>query len=136
MVALTEEENLPPAAAALFARPGATILAVPARVSEAQARTIVPQLLELLDMPLHLPEGTAGYGFRMSGTSFIVVEDWLERGRTTHVRLRASAHASRATAANVNDHVSVPVRRDGQDWVLEATLRPGDGTLFAIKEEV
>jgi hypothetical protein len=134
-VALTQQMDLPAGAAELFQRPNATILALPGRLSDEQARTVVPQLQKLLDMPLTLPSGTAGYGFRMSGTTFVVVEDWLEQGRTANVRLRASNHATRATACNVNDHVAVPVHRDGDDWVIAATLRPGDATLIALEEE-
>jgi hypothetical protein len=135
MAALTQQTTLPAGAAELFQRPNATIIHVPGRLSDEQARMVVPQLQKLLDMPLTLPAGAAGYGFRMSGTSFLVVEDWLEQGRTTNVRLRASSHATKATACNGNDHVSLPVRRDGSDWVIEATLRPGDATLIALEEE-
>jgi hypothetical protein len=135
MVALTEEKTLPAGAEELFQHANATILQMPGRLSDAQARTALPQLQKLLDMPLLFPAGAAGYGFRMSGTSFLVVEDWLEQGRTASVRMRASNHASKATACNVNDHIALSVHRDGGDWIIEATLRPGDATLIALEEE-
>ena len=135
MVALTTAKHLPAGAAEIFRRENAHILPVDAaNLTAEQARTLVPQLQKQMPIQLRLSAGLAGYGFRMDGTSFVVVEDWLEQGRTGEARLRASAGMSKATACSVNDHVSVPIRRDGDDWVITAPTRPGDGTLLAIQE--
>ena len=92
-----------------------------------------PILTSHLDLPLRLPEGTAGYGFTDGGLSCVVVEDWLDQGRTVSVRVHAGAGKS-AHAVNVNDHEPLQVHRDGGDWVVELPLRPGDGALIALSE--
>lgn len=132
----SETTNLSAEANALFARPGATLLEVTAQELTLQAaRQLAPRLHTLLDLPLRVPEGTSGYGFKMNGLDFIVVEDWLERGRTANVRVRASEQARAARACNLNDHANVPVRQDGKEWVLETALRSGDGALLVLEEE-
>jgi hypothetical protein len=136
IVAFTTEKDLPPGAASLFSMPNATILPVPGRLTDEQARMVVPQLQKVLEVPLVFPDGIGGYGFRMSGTSFVVVEDWLEKGRIVPVRLRASSGAGKATACSANDHIPLPIHRDGVDWVIEVPTRPGDGNLIAIREEI
>jgi hypothetical protein len=50
------------------------------------------------------------------------------------VRYRADAKATAVYAVDVNDHRSLPVRRDGPDWCIDVALRPGDCALIAIEE--
>ena len=102
--------------------------------TEAQARQVVPGMIRDLQVPLRFPSGTAGYGFDMQGLHFVVVEDWLESGRMVAVRLRASPGARTARACDVNEHLPLAVHRDGNDWVVETPLRPGDGALIALEE--
>jgi hypothetical protein len=89
---------------------------------------------EVLSADLQFPAGTSGYGFVRGKQKFVVVEDWREQGREVAIRLRAGAGASSATAVNVNDHLPVDVKRDGQDWVVSFATRPGDGTLLCVEE--
>jgi hypothetical protein len=96
-------------------------------------RVLAPLLTSHLDLPVRLPEGTAGYGFTDGKLSFIVVEDWLDQGRTVSIRLHAGTGKS-AHAVNVNDHEPLVVRRDNNDWVIDLPLRPGDGALIALSE--
>jgi hypothetical protein len=100
------------------------------------ARDLAPLLKKALDIQISFPTGTAGYGFASQGKKFIVVEDWREEGRVIELKLRASAQAKSARAVNVNSHQTLTVRRDGGDWVIQLPIRPGDGVLVAIDEEV
>jgi len=111
-------------------------LFIPADANQVDAddmRVLSPLLASHLDLALKLPEGTAGYGFTDGGLSYIVVEDWLDEGRTVEVRLRAGSGKS-ARAVNVNDHEPLSVHRDKDDWVIELPLRPGEGALVALSE--
>ena len=90
--------------------------------------------IRVLFLPITFPTGTAGYGFTCQGLRCIVVEDWLEQGRTVSLRLRATPGMSAVHAVAVNDHLPLATRRDGDDWVIELPLRPGDGELVAIME--
>jgi hypothetical protein len=122
-------------AASLLKRPGVVVLDGEAKTLTASAAVrLRPKIHAGLKLPIIFPEGTVGYGFKMGSTSFIVLEDWLEEGRETTLRVTATAGAKTARACNVNDHLNVPIRRDGDHWQLAVTLRPGDGTLFAIEE--
>jgi hypothetical protein len=123
------------AAAAIFKQPGVVTLDGHAlSFSAAAALRMRPQIHSGLKLPIIFPEGTTGYGFKMGSTNFFVIEDWLEEGRATNLRIRCMTTAKTARACNVNDHVNVPVKRDGDFWQLAITLRPGDGTLFALEE--
>jgi len=122
-------------AANLLKQPGIVLLEGEAKdLTPSAATTLFPRIHAGLKLSIIFPEGTTGYGFRMGKTNFIVVEDWLEEGRETTLRVRALGPAKTATACNVNDHVNVQVQRDGEHWHLAITLRPGDGTLFALEE--
>lgn len=96
-------------------------------------RVLAPLLSTHLRLPIQFPEGTAGYGFTDGGLSYLVVEDWLDEGRTVAIRVHAGPGKS-ARAVNVNDHESLPVHRDKDDWVIDLPLRPGDGALIALSE--
>jgi len=100
------------------------------------ARSLAPLLKKALDIQISFPTGTAGYGFVSQGKKFIVVEDWREEGRNIEVRLRAATNSKTARAVDVNSHQNLVVRRDGADWVIQLPIRPGDGALVAIDEEV
>jgi lipoprotein-anchoring transpeptidase ErfK/SrfK len=134
LAAFAKVQSLRPEARALFETPGTILLPAAGDFTASQARQLAPRIQQVLDIPVRFPEGTAGYGFQMSGVRFLVIEDWLEQGRVAAVRLHATAGKTTARAIDVNDHTSLPVRRDGSDWVIEAPLRPGDGMLLAIAE--
>jgi hypothetical protein len=132
----SEGGTMKPGAVPLSHRPGVTVLNSSAiDVTALEAKALATQLIQALQIPLQMPVGTAGYGFQSSGVSFVVVEDWMEEGRTVAVRLKASAGARQAQACQVNEHAPVKVTREGAFWVIEAPLRPGDGLLLAVREE-
>jgi hypothetical protein len=119
----------------LIVTPGTLFLATPAEdLTTEQAQALAVAMKQWTALPITFPAGTAGYGFMSQGLSFVVVEDWLEEGRTVALRLRAGAGATAARAVDVNDHRPLTVRRDGDDWVMDLPVRPGDGTLVAIEE--
>ncbi len=104
------------------------------QLTAADARALAPLLRERLALPITYPAGTSGYGFTSNGRGFIVVEDWLEQGRTVSVRLRAKSGATGLHAADANDHRPLTAKRDGADWLIEIPLRPGDAALVAFEE--
>ena len=104
------------------------------RSAESLTRAEAAAFAAQFTLPLTFPAGAAGYGFRMSGLQFIVVEDWQEQGRTVLVKLRATPGRNTATACNVNEHTPLRVKREGDSWIIETPLRPGDGTLIALEE--
>ena len=104
------------------------------QLTGADARALAPLLRERLALPIAFPAGTSGYGFTSNGRGFIVVEDWLEQGRTVAVRLRAKPGAKELRAADANDHRPLTAQRDGADWLIELPLRPGDAALVAFEE--
>lgn len=110
------------------------IAAAAESLTPAGAQALAPLFQAQLQLPLAFPVGTAGYGFVSQGQKYVVVEDWLEQGRTVQVRLRADPQAGKARAVDVNDHRPVEVRRDGADWLIELPLRPGDGALICVEE--
>jgi len=134
MVAFSVAPTLEARTAALFQQPDCLIKMAPAELSSFDAEQLVPSLKKMLDIPLTFGEGVSGYGFTMSGTQFVVVEDSRNIGRKAQVRLRASEGKTSARACEVNDHHPIAVRRDGLDWVLEVDLRPGDAQLVALRE--
>jgi len=103
-------------------------------LTEAEGRELAPLLKEHLQLPLRFPVGTAGYGFRSSGRSFIVVEDWREEGRVATVYLKAAPGAKGVRAASVNEHLPLKVSREGSEWAIEIPLRPGDAELICLEE--
>jgi hypothetical protein len=96
-------------------------------------RVVAPLLSSRLELPVQFPEGIAGYGFTEGKLSYIVVEDWLEQGRVVSIRLRAGPGKT-PHAVNVNNHETLAVHRDKDDWVIDLPLRPGDGALIAFSE--
>jgi hypothetical protein len=137
IAAFAAPSTLSGAAAKLFPHPNALLIDYAAQdLNATKASKLFPKLQENLQLPIAFPKGTAGYGFKMGSTSFIVVEDWLEQGREAVLRVKASTRAARARACNINDHVKVPIHRDGEAWVLNLSLRPGDGAVFVIEEEI
>jgi hypothetical protein len=93
---------------------------------------LAPILERWLDLPITFPAGTMGYGFLSGGRTMVVVEDWQEKAREIAVRIRASGASARAVS--LNDHASLPVRRDGGDWVVTLPIRPGDGDVVILEE--
>lgn len=134
MVAFSTAPSLNPGTNALFAQPGALIHIAPTQMNSAQAMQLAPSLHSLLQLPLRFEPGVMGYGFTMSGTNFIVLEDARNLGRTTQVRLRATPGTRSAQACEVNDHHPLALRRDGAWWLIDTPLRPGDGQLIALDE--
>jgi hypothetical protein len=98
-------------------------------------QNVAKSIRDTLSTGLQLPAGTAGYGFVRGKQQFIIVEDWREEGRDLTVRLHATPGIATASGVNVNDHVPVSVKRDGDDWVVQFPTRPGDGTLLCIEEK-
>ncbi len=114
-----------------------TMLFVPLQrlpLTEREGEELAPILKAHLDLPLRFPSGTAGYGFRSNGRSFIVVEDWREEGRTVTVTLKAKAGVKELRAASVNEHAPLKVSREGGEWAIEIPLRPGDAELICLEE--
>jgi hypothetical protein len=62
----------------------------------------------------------------------VVVEDWQEKAREISVRIRASGASARAVS--LNDHASLPVHREGGDWVVMLPIRPGDGDVVVLEQ--
>jgi len=101
----------------------------------AKANDLHKAMLQAGELAITYPPGTGGYGFISSGAKFIVVEDWREQPRTLELRLRVTTGMQHATAIEMNEHHSLPLRRDGEDWVIILTTRPGDGNLIMIREQ-
>lgn len=92
------------------------------------------QLVRSLSKDITFPEGVAGYGFQMGDKTCIVIEDWLEEGRTFKVRVRADPLTNQAYATELNNHQALNVQRKGQDWVIHAATRPGDGNVIVLSQ--
>jgi hypothetical protein len=136
VAAFADRARLKSSAAALFSYPNALLIdCAPQDLDAGRAARLLPGLRDALQLPIRFPKGAAGYGFKMGKTTFIVVEDWLEQGRDVCVSVKATAKAAVARACNVNDHIGIPVRRDSEAWLLNVTLRPGDGVLIALEED-
>jgi hypothetical protein len=99
----------------------------------ADLRSILPTIKQVLSADLELPAGVGGYGFTMGQQRYVVLEDWREEPRTFAVRVKAKADEQGVMAVNVDDHSSLNVSRDGDDWVIQVPTRPGDGTLICIE---
>jgi hypothetical protein len=72
----------------------------------------------------------------MGDTKFIILEDWREEGREVTLRVQAHTAAKSASACDVNEHAALSVRADGPLWAITVPLRPGDGTIIALTEEI
>jgi len=135
LAAFAERRRLSGMANDLFMQPGTLLIEKSAAtLTRAEAVAIAAQLQQTLNLVLQFPEGTAGYGFRCQDTSFIVVEDWLEQGRRSELRVMKSRGARSAAACNVNDHRTLTIRDGGDAWLVDLPLRSGDGVLIALKE--
>jgi len=95
-----------------------------------------PILKQGLDLPITFAAGTSGYGFKMEGRSYIEVEDWLETGRTVSIRLKADPKAQSARACELNENHSVPVTREGNDWVMTFPIKPADANVICVEEQL
>ena len=93
---------------------------------------LAPILERWFDLPITFPAGTMGYSFLSGGRTMVVVEDWQEKAREISVRIRASGASARAVS--LNDHASLPVHREGGDWVVMLPIRPGDGDVVVLEQ--
>jgi hypothetical protein len=96
------------------------------------AQQLAPILQKWLDLPITYPEGTMGYGFTSGKQEFIEVEDYLEKGRTVTLRVKATSDS--VHAIELNDHEPLTVTRDGTDWLIQLPLRPGDGDVVVLEK--
>jgi hypothetical protein len=136
LAAFADNDSLRPAARSLFSKPNATLLnTTAANMDRDQAKVIASRLTENLPIPLSFSRGTAGYGFTMGDTKFIVIEDWLEQGRTVSARIKASGKTAHATACLVNDHRPINLTLEEDTWIVDVPIRPGDGLLVALREQ-
>lgn len=125
------------AASRLLDLPGILLVeADPATLSHQSAAHLAATLQQALRLPIVFPAGTTGYGFLMGNTKFIVLEDWQEEGREVVLRVEAHPAAKSASACDVNEHAPLSLRADGASWAITVPLRPGDGTIIALTEEI
>lgn len=103
-------------------------------VSDAEMKSMIPVLQNLLPSRLVFAEGTSGYGFYFGTIICAVVEDWLEQGREITIKFKISPNAKAARACELNGHHELAVNRDGQYWAVSLPQRPGDGNLICLKE--
>ncbi|GGG62867.1 hypothetical protein [Edaphobacter dinghuensis] len=108
----------------------------PASLSQEAASQLASSLHRALRLPIVFPSGTTGYGFLMGATKFIVLEDWQEEGREVVLLVQARTSAKIANACDVNEHTRLNARAEGTMWAITVPLRPGDGTIIALTEEV
>ena len=128
-------QALSPQATALLQRQGVTSLPLQASaLAPDTAAEISGVLHQALDLPIVFPAGTAGYGFRSGGVTYVVVEDWQEQGREIQVQVKASRSTGSAAACDVNEHRPLGITRQGAWWHIDLPIRPGDGVLIAVKE--
>jgi hypothetical protein len=104
-----------------------------ANLTSPAAQEVAAILHDWLALPITYPDGTMGYGFTSGKQKFIEIEDWLEKGRT--VTLRVKADADSAHAIELNEHQPLTVSRDGGDWLIQLPLRPGDGDVVVLEEK-
>jgi len=115
---------------------GGTLL-IPVSAADLTAETatrLAPVLHDTLLPPVEFPPGTSGYGFVSGGMKCVVLEDWLEQGRTVTLRVRVTPGATGAMAVEFNDHQSLTVTRDGEFWSIQVPLRPADGEIVGLVE--
>ena len=105
-------------------------------LSQEAVSRLASTLHQALRLPIIFPPGTAGYGFLMGNIKFIVLEDWKEEGREVVLRVEARPSAKLANACDVNEHVGLNVHVEGDSWAITVPLRPGDGTVIALMEEI
>jgi hypothetical protein len=110
--------------------------AEPGKMSQEEANALAPILRKALAQVITFPSGTTGYGFVSNGRNFVVVEDWREEGRVAELRVRADSQATALLAVDTNDNRPLQTVKDGENWVIQLPLRPGDASLVAFKEIV
>ena len=136
LAAFQGDGKLSETAAHLFSNPNTLLIPGPAAAfTSLAALDLAPRLHSTLQLPVRFPAGTSGYGFTSQGLRYVVLEDWREEGRTVQLRLHATAGLHIAHAVDVNDNRPLAVSRDGDWWVIDAPLRPGDGSLICVKEQ-
>jgi len=137
MVAFAKESDLSEEARELFSRPRALILEAQAdQLGRSEALSVAEQTHGALSQLITFPPGTAGYGFRCQGLTFVVLEDWLEQARPIQVSIAKSNHAVSATACNANDHRTLHVQDGGAEWIVHLAVRSADGVLIAFMETI
>jgi hypothetical protein len=135
LAAFAERSRLSAAASGLFSQPGTVLLEFsPDSLSRSDALDVAARLQAALHLPLQFPQGIAGYGFRSTNTTFVVIEDWLEKARQIELRIAKSNGVRTAAACNINDHQPLTVRDGGAFWMVDIPLRSGDGVLVALRE--
>lgn len=135
LAAFADRASLSPLASDLFNKPGAVIIEQnPTSLTRPEALRAVDQLRSNLQIPITFPAGTAGYGFRSQGATFVVIEDWLEQARKVELLIEKSPGSMSASACNVNTHERLDVREAGSAWLIEVSLPSGDGLLIVLKE--
>jgi hypothetical protein len=108
----------------------------PATLSQKAVSRLASTLHHSLRLPIIFPPGTAGYGFLMGNIKFIVLEDWKEEGREVVLLVEARATTKSVSACDVNEHIRLNVHAEGDAWAITVPLRPGDGTVIALMEEI
>ena len=135
IAAFQSPQPLSSAANALTQRPGVSLLPLQAsQLTPDSAAKIAAGLHQSLDLQIQFAPGTAGYGFRSGGITYIVVEDWQEQGREIQIQVKSSRSTGPASACDVNEHRPLSITRQGAWWRIDLPIRPGDGTLIAIEE--
>lgn len=108
----------------------------PATLNQKAVSRFASTLHQALRLPIIFPPGTAGYGFLMGNIKFIVLEDWKEEGREVVLLVEARATTKSVSACDVNEHIRLNVHAEGDAWAITVPLRPGDGTVIALMEEI
>ena len=93
----------------------------------------MPLLRRHLKQAFVFPAGTSGYAFRSNDRAFVVVEDYREEPRAGKLRVISQGRAKGLRAVDCNDHRSLKVEREGNDWLVALPIRPGDGLLVLIE---
>lgn len=106
------------------------------KLTQEDASMLASVLHQTLRLPIVFPPGTTGYGFLMGTTKFIVIEDWQEEGREVVLFVKADTAATTASACDVNEHRRLDVHAADTAWAITVPLRPGDGTVIALVEEI
>ena len=127
--------NLPGKPPAFLTTCSATVLrADPSSLTARQAEALAPVLRDSLDLRLRFPTGVLGYGFRCGRRECLVIENWLNFGRTVVVRLRAEPHARSAAACELTNGRSLSIQRNHNDWNIRIPLRPGGAAVVCLQE--
>jgi hypothetical protein len=135
LVAFAERSSLTPAMAELFGREGTLLVEVaPDALTRGVVAKALPAMMKTLDPEIRFAVGTAGYGFRVQQTTFVVVEDWQEEGRVVDLQWTPARSGGSLHACDINEHKTLAVTRAEGHWLIHVPLRSGDGALVAIQE--